>query len=93
MLVKGKAGRLSQVVGAMGGLDVQALLQETASETISCWVVRKDQGGRIDTVRLDEAAAAYTMYMAGHSTYCRCVRGASQTDQGLRGGHGHGGSD
>lgn len=71
MHIKGRSARFSKINEAMNGLDVRQLLEDTASDTISAWVVRPDQKGQIDTVRLTDPGSAYTMYCAHHSTYCR----------------------
>lgn len=67
--VQGSKGRFRRVAADMCDLNVAELLANTASEKVHVWIVVP--GGKIQTVYIEDAAAAHTLYLAGHSTYCR----------------------
>lgn len=87
----GKDGprRVQRLIGeSLGGLDVGALLDGTASERVFIWVGdRKSAPPKDSTVApaplksvdLEDGSAAATLHAAGHSAYCRAPIGVEHS--------------
>ena len=65
-------GRLDELRHDLNDFDVEELLESTASESINVWIDRTDQ--KIDAVSIQDSGAAFKLFEAGFSTYCRCPR-------------------
>ena len=83
----GSAARIRRLCGeSLGGLDVPALLEATASDKVFLWISARQPGPAVrspalappplKSVELDDAAAAATLHgTGGHSAYCRAPPG------------------
>ena len=72
VVFRGDASRLPQLEEAMGGLDLDFLLEQSASESVQVWL---REGGataseKLDSIQVDGKQAA-KLFRAGHSLYCR----------------------
>jgi hypothetical protein len=55
-------------------LNVQRLMEETASESIFVWLQSNQSPGedkKINSIEVSDIAIAHALYQAGHPTYCR----------------------
>lgn len=62
--------RIAPVLDTFLDGDVEAVVENTASERVHIWC--KDQrNGRLQSIALEDPAAAVHLHAAGHSVYCR----------------------
>ncbi len=65
----GSDRHLQGLKGAMGGLDVREIYEGTSSDNVFVWLV--EDGRKIRSIDVEDAAAAVKLYEEGHATYCR----------------------
>ena len=52
-------------------LDIQTLLENTASDQIHIWLNQEKHDGQLQSITMESATDALKLYQAGHSIYCR----------------------
>lgn len=72
VVFRGAANRLHQLEEAMGGIDLDYLLEHSASESVQVWLREAGERGpgKLDSIQVD-GKQAVKLYHAGHSLYCR----------------------
>lgn len=64
------ADRIEPVLETFLRGDVEAIVENTASDRIHIWCKDK-QTGKLQSIPLDDSASAVHLHAAGHSVYCR----------------------
>ena len=73
IVVKGNDRLLTVLKEQLYDLDIDMMLENTASESIHVWLkgIDKDKDNSLDSITVDTASNAKSLYNAGHSLYCR----------------------
>lgn len=61
--------RIRSILSDMDDLNVERIIQNSASESIFVWLQQPDK--TIYSTELDDRTTAYHLYKAGHAIYCR----------------------
>jgi len=77
VLISGTPKRLAKLrADYLFDLDVNAMLENTASDQIHVWL---KTASSLDSIRVSDASQAISLYKAGHSLYCRASTELEQT--------------
>ena len=73
IVVKGNENILTILKEQLYDLDIDMMLENTASENIHVWLkdIDKIKDNSLDSITVDSASHAKSLYNAGHSLYCR----------------------